>query len=125
MQIALLTNKIYCSIMYIQCIYNIMAVSKLKNIVGFEWDDANTEHIAQHNVTPSEAEDVFFDTNNVLDEDVEHSIIEERFIIIGKTKKERLLYQIFTKRGNKIRVISSRDINKKEVKLYEKKTRRS
>lgn len=101
-----------------------MAVSKLK-VVGFEWDDANIEHIAQHNVLPSEAEDLFFDTNNVLDKDIEHSISEDRFIIIGKTKEERLLYQIFTKRGNKIRVISARDINKKEVQLYEKKTRRS
>lgn len=102
-----------------------MAVSKLRNVAGFEWDEANIEHIALHNVTPAEAEEIFFDTNNVLDEDVKHSIVENRFIIIGKTKEGRLLYQIFTKRGNKIRVISSRDINKKEVELYEKKTRRS
>lgn len=101
-----------------------MAVSKLR-VVSFEWDEANIEHIAIHNVTPNEAEDIFFDTNNVLDEDIKHSIVENRFIIIGKTKEGRLLYQIFTKRGNKIRVISARDINKKEVELYEKKTRRS
>ncbi|OGH20018.1 MAG: hypothetical protein A3D74_01345 [Candidatus Levybacteria bacterium RIFCSPHIGHO2_02_FULL_37_13] len=100
-----------------------MAVSKLKNVVGFEWDDANTEHIARHNVTPAEAEEIFFDTKNVLNEDIKHSIVENRFITIGKTKEGRLLYQVFTKRGNKIRVISARDINKKEVKLYEKKTR--
>ena len=49
-------------------------------------------------------------------------LLEERFLIIGKTKKGRLLYQIFTIRGDKIRVISSRDINKKEVGLYEKET---
>ncbi len=102
-----------------------MAVSKLRSIVDFDWDDANVEHIARHNVTPAEAEDVFFDIDNVLDEDIEHSIAENRFIIIGKTRKKRLLYQIFTKRGNKIRVISSRNINKKEVELYEKKTHRS
>ncbi len=102
-----------------------MAVSKLRNVVGFEWDKANIDHIAQHNVSPNEAEEAFFDTKNVLDEDIAHSIAEDRFIIIGKTKEERLLYQVFTKRENKIRVISSRDINKKEVKLYEEKTRRS
>lgn len=102
-----------------------MAVSKLKGVVGFEWDKANIEHIAQHNVMPTEAEDLFFDTNNVLDEDTKHSIAENRFIIIGKTKEGRLLYQVFTKRGNKIRVISARDINRKEVQLYEKETRRS
>lgn len=102
-----------------------MAVSNLRDVTGFEWDEANVKHIARHNATPSEAEDVFFDTNNVLNEDLKHSIAENRFIIIGKTKEGRLLYQIFTKRGNKIRIISSRDINKKEVKLYEEKTRRS
>jgi len=62
---------------------------------------------------------------NVLDEDIVHSIIENRFLIIGKTEKGRLLYQIFTRRGDKIRVISSRDINKKEVHLYEKKVSRT
>ena len=66
---------------------------------------------------------MFFDKNNVLDEDIKHSTVEKRFLIIGNTQKGRLLYQIFTKRGNKIRIISSRDINKKEVKLYEKETR--
>lgn len=102
-----------------------MVISKLRDVNSFEWDDANIEHIASHNVTPEEAEQIFFDINNALKEDIKHSIIEDRFIIIGKTQKGRLLYQIFTKRKNKIRVISSRDINKKEVKLYEKKTNRS
>jgi uncharacterized DUF497 family protein len=76
-------------------------------------------------VTPNEAEEVFSDEDNVLDEDIEHSIVEDRFLIIGKTDKGRLLYQIFTRRGDKIRVISSRDINKKEVHLYEKKAGRA
>lgn len=97
-------------------------MSSLDDVAGFEWDEANIAHIARHNVTPEEAEQVFFDENNALDEDIEHSKAEKRFIIIGKTQKGRLLYQIFTKRGNKIRVISSRDINKKEVNLYEKET---
>lgn len=99
-----------------------MALPKLAKITGFEWDEANIEHSAKHNVIPKEAEDVFFDKNNVLDEDIKHSTVEERFLIIGKTKKGRLLYQVFTIRKGKIRVISSRDINKKEVKIYEKKT---
>ncbi len=97
----------------------------LDDVVGFERDEANIEHISRHNVIPEEAEQVFFDVNNALDEDIEHSIIEKRFIIIGKTQKGRLLYQVFTRRGDKIRVISSRDINKKEVELYEKATRRT
>lgn len=99
-----------------------MAIPDLSSIGGFEWDQANTSHIGRHKVTPTEAEEVFFDQRNVLDEDLKHSTVEKRFLIIGKTKKGRLLYQIFTIRGNKIRIISSRDLNKKEVSLYEKET---
>ena len=90
------------------------------NVEGFDWDEANMAHIARHNVAPEEAEDVFFDKRNVIDEDIKHSGFEKRFLIIGKTQKGRLLYQIFTRRRNKIRIISSRGINEKEVKLYEK-----
>ncbi|OGE28320.1 hypothetical protein A2867_04900 [Candidatus Daviesbacteria bacterium RIFCSPHIGHO2_01_FULL_40_11] len=99
-----------------------MAIAKIGKIVRFEWDEANVVHIARHNIIPEEAEEVFFDGNNVQNEDVEHSLVEERFLIIGQTKSKRLLYQIFTVRGNKIRIVSSRDINKKEVGLYEKET---
>jgi len=49
-----------------------------------------------------------------------HSQVEERFIILGKTRKDRLLYVVLTKRANKIRIISARDINKKERYIYEK-----
>ena len=97
----------------------------LRGVTRFEWDESNIEHVAKHYVIPKEAEEVFFDENNVSGEDFKHSKSEERFLIIGKTKKGRLLYQIFTIRGDKIRVISSRDINKKEVGLYEKETKGS
>lgn len=93
--------------------------------IVFEWDEGNIPHVARHDVTTVEAEELFFDPKGFVVEDVDHSLIEERFIIIGNTKNKRLLYQIFTVRYNKIRVISSRDINKKEVRLYEKKAYRS
>jgi len=103
-----------------------MEIDILKGVAGFEWDTYNIAHIAEHDVLTSEAEEVFIDKNNVLDDDPEHSLTESRFLIIGKTKQKRLLYQIFTRRGDKIRVISSRDISKlKEVKLYEKETGRT
>ena len=99
-----------------------MGIPALKGVTGFEWDIGNLTHVAQHNVSPDEAEEVFSDRNNVWKEDVGHSTASEtRFLIIGKTEKGRLLYQIFTRRGDKIRVISSRDAHKqKEVALYEK-----
>ena len=98
-----------------------MKLDIFEGVVGFDWDKANILHIAGHGVEPDEAEEVFSDTNNALDDDIKHSASEERFIIIGKTEKGRLLYQIFTRRFDKIRVISSRDVTKKkEVILYEK-----
>jgi len=98
-----------------------MKLDIFDGIVGFDWDEANILHIADHGVEPDEAEEVFSDTNNVLDDDIKHSFGEKRFIIIGKNEKGRLLYQIFTRRLDKIRVISSRDVTKKkEVILYEK-----
>ena len=99
-----------------------MKRGKAQDVLEFEWDKANIAHIAKHNVSPQEAEDIFFDKNNVTDEDLKHSFVEPRFLIIGRTSKKRILYQVFTIRGTKIRVISSRDINRKEVQLYEKKT---
>jgi uncharacterized DUF497 family protein len=97
----------------------------LYGVTGFDWDNANISHIFNHDVTPEEAEDVFFDESNVQYDDEKHSVKEDRLIIIGKTQSGRLLYQIFTRRGDLIRVISSRDINKKEVELYEKKADRT
>lgn len=93
----------------------------IKQVLEFEWDKGNIGKNKKHNVDDKEAEEVFFDTEKVIYKDVFHSKEEERFIILGKTRKGRLLYTVFTKRGRKIRIISSRDINKKEVYFYEKK----
>lgn len=88
----------------------------------FEWDKGNTEKNKKHNVEDKEAEEIFLDDGKVILKDKLHSEKEERFIILGKTKKDRLLYVVFTKRKQKIRIISVRDINKKEVYLYEETT---
>lgn len=88
--------------------------------IGFEWDEWNIEkNRALHHVMPEEQEQVFFDENKVIYEDKGHSLSEERrLIIIGKTKTGRLLYEAFTLRNGKIRIISARDLNKKEVNLF-------
>ena len=68
-------------------------------------------------------EGVFFDKHRFIFKDEVHSQNEERLRILGKTKRGRLLFVVFTKRGARIRIISARDINKKEVDLYEKKAK--
>lgn len=93
-----------------------------KYIFEFEWDKGNIEKNKKHEVDDREAEEVFFDEGKVVLNDTIHSGAEERFIILGLTKGRRLLYIAFTKRKKKIRIISARDINKKEKHLYEETT---
>lgn len=94
----------------------------LKKPLEFDWNKGNIEKNIKHKVEDKEAEELFFDEKKIIYKDVFHSQKEKRFIVIGKTKKGRLLYTVFNMRAKKIRIISARDINKKEVSLYEKKT---
>ena len=91
-----------------------------ENVYKFQWDKGNTGKNLKHKVKDEEAEQIFFDKNKVISNDISHSQKEKRYIVIGKTRKGRLLFTIFTFRGKHIRIISSRDINKKEVYFYEK-----
>lgn len=93
-----------------------------KSVLEFEWDEGNIGKNKKHKVEDKEAEEVFLDEGKVAFKDKLHSQKEERFIVLGKTKKDRLLYIAFTKRKKKIRIISARDINKKEVLIYEETT---
>lgn len=94
-----------------------------KKIFEFQWDKGNIEKNKKHKVEDKEAEEAFLDDGKVILKDKLHSTgLEERFIILGKTKRNRLLYIVFTQRDDKLRIISARDINKKEVYLYEETT---
>ncbi len=96
-------------------------MTAIRKVFEFEWDKGNIDkNLDKHGIENKEAEEVFFDENKVIHKDKLHSKHEKRFTILGKTKENRLLYVIFTKRGKRIRIISARDINKKEVNLYEK-----
>lgn len=92
----------------------------LKQPFEFEWDKGNIGKNKKHRVSEQEAEQAFFDDRKVIYKDVLHSKLEKRMIVLGKTKNDRLLYIVFTTRNSKIRIISARNINKKEVKFYEK-----
>ena len=95
----------------------------LSKITGFEWDKNNIDKSYQkHGITLNEAEEIFLDEDILLLEDIKHSQQEERFKAIGKIAKGRILFLVFTIRGNKIRIISARVANKKERRMYEQKT---
>ncbi len=110
---AVLTNNI--------CTFNICIVIDLSKITGFEWDRGNIDKSYQkHGITPNEAEEVFIDKNVGIERDIKHREIEERYIAIGMSLNEELLFVVFTMRDSMIRVISARKANKKERRLYEK-----
>ena len=94
----------------------------LSQISGFDWDDGNSRKSAdKHAVSQAEAENVFFNDPLIVVEDAKHSEREQRFNALGKTVHDRLLHITFTLRqnGTMIRVISARDMHRKERKAYE------
>lgn len=93
-----------------------------KPVTGFDWDVGNErKSLKKHDVSQSEAEQVFFNQPLLLLEDVKHSQNEERYHALGKTDGYRLLHVTFTLRsaGRLVRVISARDMHRKEKVIYE------
>lgn len=87
----------------------------------FEWDqNKNLVNIKKHKISFEEARTVFFDDNARLIPDPEHSITEDRFIILGFTIKLRILVVVHSYKENDdlIRIISARKATKSEIKYY-------
>jgi uncharacterized DUF497 family protein len=94
----------------------------MDRIEGFDWDSGNSRNSTEkHGVSQAEAETVFFNDPLILAEDTRHSEREPRFNALGKTAQDRLLHVTFTLRqnGTLIRVISARDMHRKERRAYE------
>jgi uncharacterized DUF497 family protein len=88
---------------------------------GFQWDAGNREkNWHTHQVSAAECEQVFFNQPLVVAEDVKHSGEEMRFYALGRTDDERRLFVVFTLRGTRIRVISARDMSRKERDEYQR-----
>ncbi|MCK5873822.1 MAG: BrnT family toxin [Alcanivoracaceae bacterium] len=91
-------------------------------ISGFDWDEGNSRKNAEkHAVSQSEAESIFFNEPLLVLEDSAHSRTEIRFHALGGTDDGRLLHVTFTtrQRDTLIRIISARDMHRKERAVYE------
>jgi len=96
------------------------AADPLEQCVGFDWDDANThKNWERHGVSPEEAEEVFFRAPLMVRSDIRHSKTEKRYYALGDTAAGRRLFIAFTIRLKLIRVISARDMNRNETKVWE------
>ena len=92
----------------------------LSQLIGFDWDDGNTDkNRTKHGVDYKECEEIFNDIFLFILPDDFHSQKENRYHALGRTNNNRFLFMSFTIRNNKIRIISARDMNKKERKIYE------
>lgn len=93
----------------------------LSKITGFNWDDGNARKNEKHGVSMAEAEQAFFNAPLLLLEDAAHSQAEPRLHALGKSDEGRTLHITFTLRqaGHLIRVISARDMHRKERAIYE------
>jgi len=93
----------------------------LNKITGFNWDDGNSRKNDKHSVSMAEAEQVFFNAPLLVLDDVVHSQSEPRLHALGATDDGRTLHITFTLRqaGQFIRVISARDMHRKERAIYE------
>ena len=91
----------------------------LSNCTGFDWDKGNSKkNWKKHNVSALECEQIFFNQPLIIQDDIKHSGDEKRFFALGQTDFERMLFISFTIRNKCIRVISARDMSRKERMAY-------
>lgn len=86
---------------------------------GFQWDEGNScKNLIKHDVTDGECEEIFFNAPILFAQDVKHSDIENRVAAFGVTNSARRLTVVFTVRQRLIRIISARDMNRREREFY-------
>ncbi len=86
---------------------------------GFDWDDGNAgKNWERHRVADTECEQSFFNKPLVAMPDHEHSHAEDRILVLGKTDSGRKLFIVGTIRGDFIRVISARNMTRREREVY-------
>ncbi|MAG28893.1 hypothetical protein CL632_01980 [bacterium] len=96
-------------------------MTKIFQFTTFDWNKGNLDkNWKKHNVSNSECEEVFFNEPLLISEDEKYSQKEKRLQALGKTENNRLLFISFTIRNNNIRIISARNMSRKEKQHYEK-----
>lgn len=88
----------------------------------FEWDPKKAEtNLRKHGVSFEEATTVFADPFSMNMPDPDHSLAEERFVLLGLSSAKRLLVVAYAERGVRTRLISARETTRRERRQYEEK----
>jgi uncharacterized protein len=86
----------------------------------FEWDeDKAKKNILKQQVPFNEAKTVFDDPFYIDFYDPDHSIDEDRYLIVGQSNRGRILIVSYTERASSIRLVSAREVTRQERKVYE------
>ena len=86
----------------------------------FDWDPTKAAANARkHGVTFAEASTVFGDPLASAFADPEHSLAEERLVLVGRSDRDRVLVVMFTERPPRVRLISARPATRPEREAYE------
>jgi uncharacterized DUF497 family protein len=98
---------------------NMIDATSVPEFEGFDWGGGNAGKIwERHRVTPLEVEQVFFNTPLLSGTDPAHSRRESRFYALGHTDEGRKLFVVSTMRGRRLRMVSARDMSRKERRNY-------
>lgn len=83
----------------------------------FEWDAAKaSSNLRKHRVSFLEAMEAFLDPNGITARDIEH---EDRFVLIGMSQRQRILFVVMADGGERLRIISARRASPAQRRLYE------
>jgi uncharacterized DUF497 family protein len=94
---------------------------ELARCSGFDWDAGNTaKNWDLHQVTQAECEQAFFNRPILVTVDEGHSAEERRYAALGQTEAGRRLSIVFTIRETLVRVISARNMSRRERRIYER-----
>jgi len=92
----------------------------IESLTGFNWDDGNVyKNEKKHGLNYKLIEEVFFNEPLLIIEDFQHSEDECRCVAYGRDDKNNKIMVVFTVRDKHIRVISAREMTKKEKNFYE------
>ena len=85
----------------------------------FEWDRAKAKaNRRKHGITFEEAASVFADPDAIVEYDARHSMVEDRWRLIGLSSRRRILAVVYTRRHEAFRIISARRASKAESRRY-------
>ena len=93
--------------------------------VEFEWDPKKAaKNLRKHRISFNEATTVFGDPLGTTMPDPNHSLVEDRYITVGMPSRRRLVMVAHTERGERVRIISARELTQAEREAYEEETQK-